>query len=188
MLAQRYPEAYDGIAAAAPAFNWNQFIPAAAWAQVMMSIMRQFPTKCELDSLTEAAVASCDALDGVTDGLISDVDKCSFNPFTMIGSVRNCTSTGKSVTITEAPAPANASEPKIRSSCPRTSSGEGSASTENLDPRTLNLNPEPHCARAQRVRVVLSPLHSPELTPWPPTRTATIAGGLRPSPQEVNES
>jgi hypothetical protein len=104
MLAQRYPEAYDGIAAAAPAFNWNQFIPAAAWAQVMMSIMRQFPTKCELDSLTEAAVASCDALDGVTDGLISDVDKCSFNPFTMIGSVRNCTSTGKSVTITEAAA------------------------------------------------------------------------------------
>lgn len=104
MLAQRYPEAYDGIAAAAPAFNWNQFIPAAAWAQVMMSIMRQFPTKCELDSLTEAAVASCDALDGVADGLISDVDKCSFNPFTMIGSVRNCTSTGKSVTITEAAA------------------------------------------------------------------------------------
>lgn len=104
MLAQRYPDAYDGIAAAAPAFNWNQFIPGAAWAQVMMSIMRQFPTKCELDSLTEAAVASCDALDGVADGLISDVDKCSFNPFTMIGSVRNCTSTGRSVTITEAAA------------------------------------------------------------------------------------
>lgn len=41
---------------------------------------------------------------GEADGLISDVDKCSFDPFTMIGSVRNCTSTCKSVTITEAAA------------------------------------------------------------------------------------
>jgi hypothetical protein len=104
MLAQRYPQAYDGIAAAAPAFNWNQFITAAAWAQVKMSISGHFPTKCELDSLTEAAVASCDLLDGVNDGLISDAEKCFFDPFSMVGSVMNCSLTGKAVTISKAAA------------------------------------------------------------------------------------
>ena len=101
MLAQRYPEAYDGIAAGAPAINWNKLFFNAAWAQVMMSMTKQFPTKCELDALTEAAVASCDLLDGVADGIVSDVDNCFFNPFSIVGSVRNCTSTGKAVTISE---------------------------------------------------------------------------------------
>jgi alpha-beta hydrolase superfamily lysophospholipase len=45
MLAQRYPDAYDGIAASAPAINWAQFIPAAAWAQVMMVVSGKFPSK-----------------------------------------------------------------------------------------------------------------------------------------------
>jgi hypothetical protein len=101
MLAQRYPEAYDGIAAGAPAINWNELMFNTAWAQVMMSMTNQFPTKCELDALTEAVVASCDLLDGVADGIVSDVDNCSFDPFSMVGSVRNCTSIGKAVTIGE---------------------------------------------------------------------------------------
>jgi hypothetical protein len=67
----------------------------------MMSMTKQFPTKCELDALREAAVASCDLLDGVADGIISDVDNCFFDPFSVVGSVRNCTSTGKAVTISE---------------------------------------------------------------------------------------
>ncbi|KAH6612400.1 Tannase/feruloyl esterase [Boeremia exigua] len=104
MLAQRYPEAYDGIAAAAPAFNWAQFIPAASWAQVLMETTGQFPPGCEMNALTDSAVAFCDLLDGVADGLLSDPDKCSFNPFSMVGSTLNCTSTGKNVTISKAAA------------------------------------------------------------------------------------
>ncbi|KAK2598475.1 hypothetical protein N8I77_011888 [Diaporthe amygdali] len=104
MLAQRYPEAYDGIAAAAPAFNWGQFIPAASWAQVMMDITGHFPPKCEVDAITDAAVAACDPLDGVTDGLISDLAACSFDPFSMVEEVVNCSSTGEQVTISNASA------------------------------------------------------------------------------------
>ncbi|KAI4660213.1 uncharacterized protein J4E79_006018 [Alternaria viburni] len=101
MLAQRYPEAYDGINAGAAAINWNELFFNAAWAQVMMSMTNQFPTKCELDAITSAAVAACDPLDGVVDGLVSDPEKCFFDPFTIVGSVHNCTSTGKAVTISE---------------------------------------------------------------------------------------
>jgi len=101
MLAQRYPNAYDGIAAGAPAINWNKLFFNAAWAQVLMSMTNQFPSKCELDALTKAAVASCDLLDGVADGIVSDVENCFFDPFSMVGSVSNCTSTGKAVTISE---------------------------------------------------------------------------------------
>jgi len=104
MLAQRYPDAYDGIAAAAPAFNWAQFIPAAAWAQVNMAMMEQFPVKCELDYLTEAAIAACDPLDGVTDGLISNPTACSFDPFSMVGTVFDCTTNNQTMTISNSSA------------------------------------------------------------------------------------
>jgi hypothetical protein len=101
MLAQRYPEAYDGIVAGAPAVNWNEVLLNSIWAQFMMSLTNQFPSKCELDALTEAAVASCDLLDGIADGIVTDVENCFFDPFSMIGSVHNCTSTGKAVAISE---------------------------------------------------------------------------------------
>lgn len=120
MLAQRYPDAYDGIAAAAPAFNWGQFVPAAAWAQVMMEITGQFPPKCEIDALTDAVIAACDPLDGVTDGLISDPAACSFDPFSMVGMLVNCTATGGEVTISRA----SAEITKLTWTGPQKSNGE----------------------------------------------------------------
>ncbi|KAJ4350566.1 hypothetical protein N0V95_004615 [Ascochyta clinopodiicola] len=104
MLAQRYPDAYDGIAAAAPAFNWAQFIPAASWAQTVMAITGQYPPKCEIDALTDAVVAACDPLDGVTDGLVSGVSKCTFDPFTLVGKSVHCASKNTTTTISNAAA------------------------------------------------------------------------------------
>lgn len=101
MLAQRFPEAYDGIAAAAPAINWNQFFPAAAWAQTMMVLHDTFPYACELDAITEAAIDACDGLDGVLDGLVSDSGSCHFNPLTLVGTEIYCTQTGQNLTISE---------------------------------------------------------------------------------------
>ncbi|KAH6658969.1 Tannase/feruloyl esterase [Truncatella angustata] len=100
-LAQRYPDAYDGIAAAAPAFNWAQFIPAAAWAQVMMDLLDTFPFPCELNAITDAAVAACDALDGITDGLVSDAASCNFDPFSVVGQPINCTDAGAVMNISK---------------------------------------------------------------------------------------
>src|SRR5262249_58852767 len=70
MEAQRYPEDYDGILCACPAINWQRFIPADLWPQVVMAASGNFVPKAKLDAATAAAVASCDARDGVADGVI----------------------------------------------------------------------------------------------------------------------
>ena len=100
MLAQRYPEAYDGIAAAAPAINWPRLFTAMSWPQVMMELTGLFPPKCELDAVTAGAVAYCDPQDGVTDGIISDPAACTFDPFSMVGSMISCDN--KTTIISEA--------------------------------------------------------------------------------------
>lgn len=55
-----------------------------------MELTGQFPPRCELDALTAGAIATCDPHDGVTDGLISDSDSCSFDPFSMVGKIVDC--------------------------------------------------------------------------------------------------
>ncbi|KAF2626197.1 tannase and feruloyl esterase [Macroventuria anomochaeta] len=104
MLAQRYPNAYDCITGVAPALNWAQCILAASWAQVMMSITGQYPPKCEVNALTDAVVAACDPLDGVTDGLISDMSKCTFDPFALVEKTAHCPSTNTTIVISHAAA------------------------------------------------------------------------------------
>jgi hypothetical protein len=51
MLAQRYPEVYDGIVASAPAINWAEFLPALFYSQLVMNLMSKHPYGCELDAL-----------------------------------------------------------------------------------------------------------------------------------------
>lgn len=39
MMAQRYPTQYDGILAGSPAINWDKFIPAEFWPQMLMNAL-----------------------------------------------------------------------------------------------------------------------------------------------------
>jgi hypothetical protein len=102
MLAQRYPTAYDGIAASAPAINWPQFFSQAAWAQVLMSLKNLSPPPCEFDAFRTAAIAECDPLDGVVDGLVSDDKNCHFDAFSLVNRTIYCTDTESNHTISNA--------------------------------------------------------------------------------------
>ena len=39
--------------------------------------------QCKLSAATAAAVAACDAIDGVKDGVIEDPKRCTFDPKTL---------------------------------------------------------------------------------------------------------
>jgi len=91
MLAQRFPEGYDGILAGAPAIHWDRFHPAQLWPQVVMQQELGGPiAQCKLAVATQAAVDHCDGLDGVVDGVLEDPRQCDFDPDTLIGTSTAC--------------------------------------------------------------------------------------------------
>ncbi len=90
MEAQRYPHDYDGILAGAPAINWTRFVPAELWPQLVMLRSDDFLPQCKFDAANAAAVAACDGLDGVADGVIGNLTACRFDPATLVGTATPC--------------------------------------------------------------------------------------------------
>lgn len=90
MMAQRYPNLYDGILALAPAINWDVMVPSLYWPQQVMNRLGVYPPQCELNAYTSAAVSACDGLDGLEDGIITNADACTFDPFYKVGQSFDC--------------------------------------------------------------------------------------------------
>ncbi|RDW63821.1 hypothetical protein BP5796_10323 [Coleophoma crateriformis] len=80
-IAQKYPEDFDGIIAAAPAINIESY-----WAAQVMRDLSTYPPACEIDAFTKAAIQVCDDLDGLQDGIIA-----------LPGATRQFTSAGATV-------------------------------------------------------------------------------------------
>jgi feruloyl esterase len=81
MEAQRFPEDYDGILAGAPANAWSTMLAAGAGSmQRLIGDPRAYIPARKLPALQRASLATCDALDGVKDGVIGDPAKCLFDP------------------------------------------------------------------------------------------------------------
>ncbi|MFZ8929031.1 MAG: tannase/feruloyl esterase family alpha/beta hydrolase [Gammaproteobacteria bacterium] len=78
MEAQRFPYDYDAVVAGAPANNWSSLMALSIVIQTNMGKGKLALNKVSL--LKEAAIASCDALDGVEDRVITSIGQCSFDP------------------------------------------------------------------------------------------------------------
>jgi hypothetical protein len=81
MQAYRYPEDYDGISALAPANPMVRLMVMSLWtgaATMKDDASRIPPPKFEL--VRNAALATCDADDGVKDGIIANPPSCGFDP------------------------------------------------------------------------------------------------------------
>ncbi len=84
MESQRYPDDFDGIVAAAPAYDWTGIT--AGFVQNQQAI---YPTgdvdapvltPDTLELLGSSILAACDGDDGVVDGAMTDPRRCGFNP------------------------------------------------------------------------------------------------------------
>jgi hypothetical protein len=102
MLAQRYPSAFDGIAAISPAINWPSLTVATYWPQQVMNQINHYPHECELAYITKQAVSACDAEDGVRDGILSLPGLCKFDASETIGEVVKCDGISRSISATTA--------------------------------------------------------------------------------------
>ncbi|KAK7984268.1 hypothetical protein PG989_011670 [Apiospora arundinis] len=102
MLAQRWPEDYDGYLAGAAALRCHDIVVALA-PPALMTELSYTPPPCELRALRRLAMEACDSLDGVVDGLVSDPERCfeAFDPHTRVGESFVCEETGKTLQITK---------------------------------------------------------------------------------------
>jgi feruloyl esterase len=90
MEAQRYPTDYNGIAAGAPAINWDRFMVAQLWGELQMNLANNFVPQCKFAAANEAAVAACDGLEKVEDGAIGAWQDCKFDARSLVGTVTPC--------------------------------------------------------------------------------------------------
>jgi hypothetical protein len=84
MEAQRYPGDYDGIIAGAPANYWTHLLANSVWVAKAMSEPAAHIPPAKLPAIEAAALAACDAKDGVKDGVIDSPDRCGFQPASML--------------------------------------------------------------------------------------------------------
>ncbi|KAF2160908.1 hypothetical protein M409DRAFT_70193 [Zasmidium cellare ATCC 36951] len=92
-IAQRHPQAFDGVLAVAPAMSYNILVPAGYWATHTMHQLCYYPPPCEVDAFTSEAVKACDSLDGLTDRIISAPTHCHFKAADVVRKEFSCNGT-----------------------------------------------------------------------------------------------
>ncbi|HTV50360.1 MAG TPA: tannase/feruloyl esterase family alpha/beta hydrolase [Steroidobacteraceae bacterium] len=81
MSAQRYPTDFDGIIAGAPANYMTHLSAQGVWAaQALHRDPGSLISPSKLQALHQAVLKACDALDGVSDGVLEDPRRCQFDP------------------------------------------------------------------------------------------------------------
>jgi feruloyl esterase len=81
MEAQRFPDDYDGIVAGSATNNWTKMMFGRIWVgQATLSDAASYIPPAKYPVIHRAALAACDAMDGVKDGVIDEPTKCRFDP------------------------------------------------------------------------------------------------------------
>lgn len=84
MEAQRFPADYDGIIAGAPAIPVTRLNTAFLWNMQALAQPGAYIPTSKLRAIEDAALAACDASDGVKDGVIDSPAACKFDPAVLL--------------------------------------------------------------------------------------------------------
>jgi hypothetical protein len=85
MEAQRYPDDYDGIIAGAPVIDYTHlFAGLASIDFVWFGAKAGYFPPSKLPAIQAAAMAACDGIDGIKDGVIDDPRRCTFDPSALL--------------------------------------------------------------------------------------------------------
>ena len=80
LMAQLFPDDFDGVVVGAPTINFDRYMASTLYPLVAENIENHANvSNAKLDAVTAAAIAHCDALDGVSDGIINDERVCNYN-------------------------------------------------------------------------------------------------------------
>jgi hypothetical protein len=84
MEIQRFPGDYDGVLVGAPANDWTHLFAGFVWnEQALFETPGAYVSASKLAAVQAATLATCDAKDGVIDGVVEDPRKCTFDPATL---------------------------------------------------------------------------------------------------------
>lgn len=78
-LAEKAPELFDGFVVGGPPLALSREMARAHWNTITAQALPLPPAKLRL--MSSRVMARCDALDGAADGVVSDPERCDFNPF-----------------------------------------------------------------------------------------------------------
>ncbi|KUJ06809.1 feruloyl esterase-like protein B precursor [Mollisia scopiformis] len=88
---QRFTD-FDGVITGAPAFRFSFQQIQHLYSNVVEQTLDYYPPACELQKILNETIASCDPLDGLTDGVVARTDLCKlqFNTSSIIGNSYYC--------------------------------------------------------------------------------------------------
>src|SRR5262245_20787093 len=75
-VAQRYPEDYDGVAANVPIVNFSSLMLAPELIRIQEKPIANWVTRAKVNAIRGEFMRQCDALDGLTDGVINNYMAC----------------------------------------------------------------------------------------------------------------
>jgi Tannase and feruloyl esterase len=91
MEAQRYPTDFNGVLAGAPALNWDQFMVAQMWPQLVMKWTNDYLPTCKENLVNTTLQARCPDQDGQVDGVFDPRDCNVIGVLdSLIGTVTPC--------------------------------------------------------------------------------------------------
>ena len=80
-MAQRYPTEFDGIVAMSPAIMWDRWGFSGGYGNYYANyfLHQNGLDTAKVADVNQRALAACDPLDGITDGIIQDERVCTYN-------------------------------------------------------------------------------------------------------------